>query len=265
MSEQSMALNQAVTATALPDAVMAELRNAALKLQRGNGVLVRLADLMGGVMGRSVRLGARTIGLAPDLQDKVKGVAGAAIAQAFDLAVIRMGDTGHGAASRPDVTRAVVMMSGAVGGFLGLGGFLPDVAVTTLTIMRSIARIAQEEGEDLSEDETRQACLEVFALTPGTTEKGESDFGYYSARLLMQGRPVVMLITEIAGKYGLSISQKLAVQAVPVVGAIGGAALNAAFLRHYQDIARAHFTVRRLERLYGAQNIHDAWISLSAR
>lgn len=44
---------------------------------------------------------------------------------------------------------------------------------------------------------------------------------------------------------------KVAAQALPVVGALGGAAVNYAFIEHFQDVARGHFTVRRLERLYG--------------
>jgi hypothetical protein len=37
-----------------------------------------------------------------------------------------------------------------------------------------------------------------------------------------------------------------------VLGAVGGAAVNLAFTEHFQDVARGHFTVRRLERIYGA-------------
>ena len=34
------------------------------------------------------------------------------------------------------------------------------------------------------------------------------------------------------------------------IGSVG-AAVNYAFIEHFQDVARAHFTVRRLERAYG--------------
>jgi hypothetical protein len=260
MTDQVETVRREVVAVGLPPAAMAELEAAAARLRGGSGILVRVADLMGGVMGRSVRLGARGLGMAPELQEKVRGLAAAAVARAFDVAVIRMRAEGSRAAPNREVTRAVVVMSGAVGGFLGLGGFLPDVTVTTLAIMRSIARIAQEEGEDLADEDTRRACLQVFALTPRGGEKTESDLGYYSARLLMQGRPLVMLISEVAGRYGISLSQKLALQAVPFIGAAGGAALNAAFLRHYQDAARAHFVIRRLERLHGTDAVRHAWL-----
>jgi hypothetical protein len=36
-----------------------------------------------------------------------------------------------------------------------------------------------------------------------------------------------------------------------VIGAFGGAVVNYAFIDHFQDVARGHFTVRRLERAYG--------------
>jgi hypothetical protein len=36
-----------------------------------------------------------------------------------------------------------------------------------------------------------------------------------------------------------------------VVGALGGATVNYVFIEHFQDVARGHFIVRRLERAYG--------------
>jgi hypothetical protein len=47
------------------------------------------------------------------------------------------------------------------------------------------------------------------------------------------------------------VSEKVAAGAIPVVGAIGGAAVNIAFMQHFQQMARAHFVVRYLERRYG--------------
>jgi hypothetical protein len=44
-----------------------------------------------------------------------------------------------------------------------------------------------------------------------------------------------------------------------VVGALGGAAVNYAFIDHFQDVARGHFTVRRLERLYGKELIRSEY------
>jgi hypothetical protein len=194
------------------------------------------------------------------LQEKMRGLAGAALQRAFDMAVVGLPADGTSGVASPSVTRAVVVMSGAVGGFLGFGGLLPDVTVTTLAIMRSIARIAQDEGEDLTAEDTRRACLEVFALEAGAGRSSESELGYFSARMVLQGRPMMLLISEVAGRYGITLSQKLTLQAVPVVGALSGAIINASFLRHYQDLARAHFVIRRLERVYGAESVRGYWV-----
>ena len=59
---------------------------------------------------------------------------------------------------------------------------------------------------------------------------------------------MVRLIAQIAARFGLAVSEKFAAQAVPVVGAIGGAAINLAFAEHFQTLARGHFIIRRLER-----------------
>lgn len=261
MDERQVATGQAVAAVAaaLPEAARAELDAAMKRLHGGGGLLVRMADLVGGAMGRSMRLGARSLGVPPAMEAKFRGVAGVALRRAFDVSVVGLAvEPAQGAAGARRMTRTVVMLSGAVGGFLGMGGFVPDLTVTTLAILRSIARVAREEGEDLAQEEARQACLQVFALAPGGGATAESDLGYFSARLMLQGRPMVLLIGEVAARYGVSLSQKFVLQAVPVVGALSGAALNAAFLRHYQDVARAHFVVRRLERAFGAEAVREA-------
>jgi hypothetical protein len=50
----------------------------------------------------------------------------------------------------------------------------------------------------------------------------------------------------------------------PVIGALSGAAVNCALTDHFQEIARAHFTVRRLERRYGKDDVRMAYDKLSA-
>lgn len=53
--------------------------------------------------------------------------------------------------------------------------------------------------------------------------------------------------------------QTVAAQALPVVGAVGDAAANYAFIEHFQVVARGHVTVRRLERLYGKEKIRSEY------
>ena len=144
--------------------------------------------------------------------------------------------------------------------------------------LRSIADIARSEGEDLSDPETALACVEVFALggRPGSADASES--GYFAVRgmlaktvteaarfvaergLLKEGAPILLkFVTQVAARFGLVVTQKVAAQALPVVGALGGAAVNYAFIEHFQDVARGHFTVRRLERHYGRERIRSEY------
>ena len=249
-----------VASIGLSPSARGELQRVLEQLESGRGVLVRLADLMGGAVGQATRLGVRGLGLAPGLQAKLRGVAESAISRSFDLAVVglkqpatatALATTGQQRRWRAHVTQGAVAVSGALGGFGGVAGLLPDIGFTTLTIMREIARIAREEGEDLSDPESRRACLEVFALRPIEASDEESELGYFSARAVLRGRPVVMLLSEVASHYGLALSRKVALQMMPVAGALCGASLNAAFLTHYRSLARAHFTIRRLERTHG--------------
>ena len=249
-----------VASIGLSPSARGELQRVLEQLESGRGVLVRLADLMGGAVGQATRLGVRGLGLAPGLQTKLRGVAESAISRAFDLAVVglkqpatasALATTGQQRRWRAHATQGAVVVSGAIGGFGGLAGLLPDIGFTTLTIMREIARIAREEGEDLSSADSRRACLEVFALRPIEASDEESELGYFSARAVLRGRPVVMLLSEVASHYGLALSRKVALQMMPVAGALCGASLNAAFLAHYRGLARAHFTIRRLERIHG--------------
>jgi EcsC protein family len=54
--------------------------------------------------------------------------------------------------------------SGAAGGAFGLPTLPIELPVSTIIMLRSIADIARNEGEDLSDPETALSCLEVFAL-----------------------------------------------------------------------------------------------------
>ena len=69
--------------------------------------------------------------------------------------------------------------------------------------------------------------------------------------------------TEKISNYAATLVTKLAAQAVPVIGALGGAAMNYAFIDHFQEVARAHFVVRKLERRYGKNIVRAAYERLS--
>ncbi len=166
--------------------------------------------------------------------------------------------------------KAAAAASGAIGGAFGLASMAIELPISTTILLRSIAEIAREEGEDLGRPEAALACVEVFAL--GGPEAGEAaiEGSYFAARsalarsvsdgarffahrgVVSETAPaLVRLIAQIAGRFGVVVSEKLAAQAVPIIGALGGATLNVAFAEHFQTVARGHFIVRRLERRHG--------------
>lgn len=173
--------------------------------------------------------------------------------------------------------RAAAAFSGAVGGAFGLASLPVELPVTTTVMLRSIAEIARAEGEDLATPEGALACLQVFAL--GGRGGGDlTESGYFAVRtalaktlseatryvgqrgIVEEGAPaLVRFVAQIAARFGIVVSQKVAAQAVPIIGAVGGAALNATFTGHFQALARAHFTVRRLERAYGAEEVRTLY------
>ncbi|MGD0643192.1 MAG: EcsC family protein, partial [Roseiarcus sp.] len=180
--------------------------------------------------------------------------------------------------------KAAAAASGAVGGAFGLASVAIELPISTTILLRSIAEIAREEGEDLSRSESALACVEVFALGAEAPGEAAIESGYFavrgalaksvseSARFIVQrgvadqAAPIlVRFISQIAARFGVVVGEKLAAQAVPVFGAIGGAAVNVAFADHFQTVARGHFIVRRLERTHGADAVQFEYRRLRNR
>ena len=63
----------------------------------------------------------------------------------------------------------------------------------------------------------------------------------------------------LGARFGVVVSEKAVAQAVPIIGAAGGALVNSIFIDHFQDMARGHFIVRRLERTYGEEVVKRAY------
>ncbi|MGA8929029.1 MAG: EcsC family protein, partial [Pseudolabrys sp.] len=166
----------------------------------------------------------------------------------------------------------------AAGGAFGILSLPLELPVSTIIILRSILDIARSEGENLADPESSLSCVEVFGLGGRTETDDAAEGGYFVVRgvfatsvteaarfiaergIVEEGSPVlVRLIAQIASRFGFVVSQKAAAQTIPVIGALGGAAINYAFIDHFQSVARGHFTVRRLERKYGKDTVFDAY------
>jgi hypothetical protein len=215
--------------------------------------------------------------LPQSAQSSVHWAVNRALEQCLRVALKVGGPTMDG--SRPVFPRkrthtAAVAVSGAVGGFFGLPGLLIELPITTTMMLHSIAEIARSEGEDLNNPEGALACLEVFALGPDRRHANALESAYYVSRAALaqatreaslylvqkgavkEGAPaLVSFLGRVAARFGVEVSEKVAAEIVPIAGAAGGAALNVMFSRHFQSIAEGHFTVRRLERKYGAETV----------
>ena len=181
----------------------------------------------------------------------------------------------------PKLHSAAAAITGAVGGVFGFAGLAVELPLSTVIMLRSIADIGRASGENLAANDAQLACLMVFSLGGRTQGDDASESGYYAARIALakamseatlylsqqgvarEGAPaLVRLITQIGAKFNVQVSQKAAAMMVPVIGAAGGAIVNTLFINHFQDMARGHFTVRRLERVYGADVVGVAYRAL---
>lgn len=177
--------------------------------------------------------------------------------------------------------RLAVGATGAAGGFFGVAGTLVELPVTTAAMLRSILAIARTHGEPMAAPETRLACLEVLALGGESKHDDAADTGYFAVRAALAGQvtaavnhlagghladrgaPVIVgLVSRVAAFFAVPVSEKLAAQAIPVIGAVSGATLNMVFMQHFQRMAEGHFTVRELERRYGADRVREIYRAL---
>lgn len=249
---------------------LAQLSQAVAALERSNFAL-----RLGAHLGRQIDFAAQFVP-APVLAVANKATM-SALRIALRAAVKSLPHDGAETSSNR-MHLAAAAVSGAAGGALGLMALPVELPISTTIMLRSIAEIARAEGEDLTQPEAKLACLEVFALGSGSQTGPTGESGYLVTRALLsrsvaeaarymvqrgavdEAAPaIVRLLGQIASRFGVLVGQKAMTQAVPVIGAVTGAAANAAFTEHFQSLARAHFTVRRLERRYGKEVVRTAF------
>jgi hypothetical protein len=225
------------------------------------------------VIGTPIEAGLRL--LPADWHRRVRSAAETSIGQALSVALVSLP---RGTRAPPVVHRWAVAATGAAGGFLGPLALLAELPATTVIMLRSIAAIARQEGEALDTPAGRRACLEVFALGGRSHRDDAADAGYYGLRLALAmhftgglervaGEAAVPLglkaVRAVVARFGVAVSDKVALQLVPAFGALSGALVNVAFMRHFEDVARGHFVVRRLERRHGARAVRAAYMRIA--
>jgi hypothetical protein len=179
-------------------------------------------------------------------------------------------------------------LTGALAGSFGVSALAVELPVTTTIMMRDIAGVALSCGEDPTDESVKLQCLAVFSIG-GMEQEGQRksamDSSYYASRLALTNLireatlyatrvsaeqlardlaagaspALVRLVAEVAKRFNVVVSQKLMAQAVPAIGAAGGALVNVAFNAHFDRVARYHFGIRALERQYGADQVQAAY------
>jgi len=238
------------------------------------GLAARISDLVGSPIERGFEL-------LPDSWNRVVSDATRrAVETSLEVALGSMA-AGRIQPASNRMHMAAATLSGAAGGAFGLAALAVELPVSTTIMLRSIADIARAEGEDLSLPDARLQCLQVLALGGRARHDDAADTGYFAARaalaravseaashiarkgLAEKSAPaIVRLVSQVAARFSVVVSDKAAAQAVPLVGAFGGAAINAVFIDHFQDMASGHFTVRRLERVHGPASVRRAYAGL---
>lgn len=258
----------------------------AVELLESPTLTAKMANLIGSPLEFAVKR------LPDSVSRRIHGAVEAALFKSAQAALWSMDNT-PGKAASTRWHKLAAATSGAVGGAFGFTTLFIELPVSTTIMMRSVADVARSEGFDLREMSTRHACLEVFALGGNSGKDDASETGYYitrgftaevmrhlSAELAgraVGGSPVMIgltpkeagkwlakIVEKVAARFGVVVTEKFAAQAVPIVGAVAGATLNTMFTDYYQDVARGHFIVRRLERSHGYETVRAAYSLLAA-
>ncbi len=233
----------------------AEIEAMARRQRRANGLLMKVITFAGGQVEDGLKMlpqGVRTQ-VEKSARNALEISYGAARRSRDSSALARI--VGEQTSDRSHKVMAAV--SGALGGVGGLPTALAELPVATTVIFRAVQSVAEAHGEDPLSEETRIECLRVFGSGgPGAEDDGV-DTSFIGARLSLSGAAVHGLIARVAPKFAAVLSQKLATQAVPLIGAVAGAGINASFTNYYVELAHVHFGLRRLARTHGEEAVLD--------
>ncbi|MBD3663707.1 EcsC family protein [Sulfitobacter sp. TSTF-M16] len=225
--------------TDLPATVDVEVRLEALvkRYKGAGGVGISVLNFIGGSAESLLK------SLPEPVQRNLEAATSAALTQAMKAA--------HSSRSMvPDqkswLNQTVASAMGAAGGAGGLPTAMAELPVTTTLLLRVIQGVAVEHGFDPSADNVQFDCIHVFSAAGPLSGDDGSDLGFLSARMTLTGKAMQSAIARVAPKLSIVLGQKLAAQAVPVLGAVAGAATNYAYTSYYEDMAHVHFGLRKL-------------------
>ena len=160
-------------------------------------------------------------------------------------------DTLHSSTITPEVPsyfhKIAAIFSGAVGGVAGLPGAFAEFPITITNMFSSFQKIAQGYGFDSNDEKTKLECIKVFTMGGPLQSDEELDLSFVTAKLGLSGQVVSSLISKASQKVALMVTQKLGSQAVPIIGAVTGAALNYTFISYYEEMAHIRFSLKKMQ------------------
>lgn len=251
----------------------------ALRVARSKLEYPSLTARISDFVGRPIKTGFKL--LPRNWNQKVGEIIQATLLKGLEFAVLTIGkpETKN---SQNWLHKVLVAGSGVAGGAVGFASLPVELPISTTLILRSIADIARSEGQDISLLAVKLSCLEVLALGGKSAKDDATENGYWIVRgvlarsvseatayiaekgLAEKGAPpLVKLITAIASRFSIVVTEEIAAKAVPVIGAVAGGSINLLFMHHFQEMARGHFIIKRLENKYGTERVEEAYKKLA--
>ena len=190
-------------------------------------------------------------GQAEDLLDRLPDPVREGLELATEKALFKAMKLAHGSRNVVDdrvgwLNTVVASALGAVGGVGGAPTALAEIPVTTTVLLRAIQGEAVKLGFDPASENVQFDCVQVFGAAGPLAKDDGANTGFFSARLALTSGTMQTVIAKVTPKLAVVLGQKLAAQAVPVLGAVAGAMVNYAYLGYYQEIAHVHFGLRKL-------------------
>lgn len=192
-----------------------------------NGVKDRLEQAAAAALERSYRLAGDTLGEGP-----------------------KLGDRGH---------LALATLTGAFGGMGGFATALAELPLTVTVIFRGLQKIAESHGYDPKDAATRLECLQVFGAGGPLKRDDGVNTSFLGARVTITGATLNRVVSAVAPRFAAVLGEKLAAEAVPLLGAVAGAGINYAFVTYYQEMAHVRFGLKRLAEVHGEEAVMAAF------
>ena len=226
-----------------------EVSGLAVRYRRANGPVMALMNRIGGSLEAQLAL------LPKGVRTQLEAVTVSALSRAMDVAAYADKAPDFG----PRGPMAAAIASGAAGGVGGLATALAELPVTITIILHSIRQVAATHGFDPETPAIRAECLAVFGAGSPLGGDDGVNTSFVGARLAVTGPALQALIAKVAPRLAAALGPKLVAQSVPLLGAVAGAGLNAAYIAYYREIAEIRFGLLRLAERHGVDTVMAAF------